>query len=45
MVEVGNGGREMFETEYATQRQTFQEEFIAMLKLHELEYDERYACD
>ena len=26
-------------------RQTFQEEFIAMLKLHELEYDERYIWD
>lgn len=26
-------------------RQTFQEEFIAMLKLHELEYDERYVWD
>jgi REP element-mobilizing transposase RayT len=24
-------------------KQTFQEEFIAILKLHELEYDERYV--
>jgi len=26
-------------------KQTFQEEFIAILKLHELEYDERYIWD
>ncbi len=26
-------------------KQTFQEEFIAFLKLHELEYDERYIWD
>jgi putative transposase len=26
-------------------KQTFQDEFIAMLKLHDLEYDERYVWD